>query len=277
MRVLTFVLLLTACSAAESAAKPASVVDEPAYRSAMAAVKRANPALPPVCTVSMSAGGEVVRYIGMTDEFLLECVGRFADKAHLTLVITSYGGNVDTAIAAAYVIWLRQWDVEVVGICASSCGNYLLPAARGVAVSKYALVLLHGGPTEEIVQAFEKDAPRIVGGSMKGPPDVVDAAVRDNIARMRTTLAAHESFVRALSVAPLWYGIDADFAAQYAKLADKRSPLRVADSAMFKACSGGHSYVRFWDPDAREWPAMEQLFHVYKLLRRTDRGPYTCE
>lgn len=62
-----------------------------------------------------------------------------------TLVITSDGGEVTAAIRLARAIRARGLMLVVEDRCASSCANFLFPAARTKAVADRGLLVFHGG------------------------------------------------------------------------------------------------------------------------------------
>ncbi len=65
--------------------------------------------------------------------------------------ITSPGGNVDSAIQLAYRLHSDKVDVHIGKICASSCANYIVPAAAKVFLSKNSLLLWHGSSYQDDV------------------------------------------------------------------------------------------------------------------------------
>jgi hypothetical protein len=83
-------------------------------------------------------------------------------KAELkTFVVTaSGGGDGEAALAIGTLLHRHNWDVEVVGTCASSCANFIFPAGKTKYLRRHALILFHGGPYQanlmEMAQAFDK-------------------------------------------------------------------------------------------------------------------------
>ena len=65
------------------------------------------------------------------------------------LKISSMGGAVDEAIKIGLEINLRGYDVEVFGVCASSCANYIFTAGLNKKISKNSLVIWHGSPSDK--------------------------------------------------------------------------------------------------------------------------------
>jgi hypothetical protein len=61
----------------------------------------------------------------------------------------SGGGNGLAALAIGTLIHKHGWDVEVVGVCASACANFIFPAGKTKYLHQNALLLFHGGPRQE--------------------------------------------------------------------------------------------------------------------------------
>lgn len=68
-----------------------------------------------------------------------------ADKKTF-IVKESSGGDGYTALAIGILIHRHNWDVEVVGVCASSCANWIFPAGKTKYLNIQSLLLFHGGP-----------------------------------------------------------------------------------------------------------------------------------
>jgi len=124
---------------------PGSGAGESSRQAALASIDqvRAAPRLASVCT---SQGG-TLRYIGPSDGALVQCLDSHR-SAH-TLAITSLGGAVSATLDAAQVIAERALRVEVIGVCFSSCANYLAPAAAALSVAPGSALVLHGGPDDD--------------------------------------------------------------------------------------------------------------------------------
>lgn len=155
-------------------------------------------------------GDSTVRYVGPTDDSLLQCLEENSSPG-LTLLISSGGGDALKAIEAANAVAERGWSIKVRGICASSCGNYLVPAASSVAVEPFSAILLHGGPenSDAYIQAVQDQAE---ARQRADYPEVSDEAILEGRRIMRSVmlrlLEAHEEFVEARHVRPEWYQLD---------------------------------------------------------------------
>jgi len=104
-----------------------------------------------ICRLDPKTGD--LRYVGATDDRALACFRRHG--AATRLVVTSPGGDVLKAIEASALIAEADWQVVVVGLCASSCANYWVPAAESVEVRPYSAILLHGAPTNAWLSASD--------------------------------------------------------------------------------------------------------------------------
>jgi hypothetical protein len=95
---------------------------------------------------------------GSTDQQMLDCVSAAPRSSVKTVVVTSPGGVVSTAIPIAEIIAGMNAEVVVRGQCNSSCANYFLPVARRVTLEPGALVLLHGS-IDDAYMAKTQNAP----------------------------------------------------------------------------------------------------------------------
>jgi hypothetical protein len=103
-----------------------------------------NQANKPSCDVDAD-GALVVR--GPTDENFLQCIDRRPSQrtgVPLVIRISSAGGDVEPAIAAAEGLAAQRPHLVIEGMCASSCANYLIPVAGKVTLAPGARIVLHG-------------------------------------------------------------------------------------------------------------------------------------
>jgi hypothetical protein len=67
-----------------------------------------------------------------------------ADPAIRTVLIDSYGGDIDSAMDMAALMRERKLRLVVDGRCLSACANYLFPAAASKTVLPGSVVAIHG-------------------------------------------------------------------------------------------------------------------------------------
>lgn len=150
-----------------------------------------------------------VRYIGPTDDSLVACLSEYSRDGK-SLLISSGGGDASKAIEAGEILTGLHWDVRVLGMCASSCGNYILPSAASVAVEPYSAILLHGGPVDS--EAFIRLVQDQAEAKQRAAyPDVTAEVVQQGRTMMRSitmrVVAEHQAFVSEHSVGGDWYDL----------------------------------------------------------------------
>ena len=120
-----------------------------AAAAALTSCVSALPGVPSAWTPVMSAqrcglAGGVLRLTGPTDAAMLDCVEALGRIQADTVVLSSSGGRVDTAIRIAERLQPLHAEMVVADGCHSSCANYFLPVARRIRLEPGALILLHG-------------------------------------------------------------------------------------------------------------------------------------
>lgn len=182
-----------------------------------------------------SYDGPLIHYNGATTLQLVNCLLAAPEEAD-RLVVTSAGGNVDWAIFAANVLKRRNLEVEVVGLCASSCANYLVPAARRFYADRYAAILVHGAPTlpdrERLIEAFKK------AGFSDTSPDF-EMSLQNEMKRTGLTYDLHTLFMREFNVGPGYYLLEDVAAGRRALGQENPSGMIRVDPATLKACMPG--------------------------------------
>jgi ATP-dependent protease ClpP protease subunit len=102
--------------------------------------------------VAVSVDGATLTYRGPLHA---EGVARLLEAAEAapepprTLVITSTGGDIEAGMRLGNWIFDRGLDVHVPEYCISSCANYVFTAGKHKVVGQTALVIWHGGATQE--------------------------------------------------------------------------------------------------------------------------------
>ena len=94
---------------------------------------------------AVPADGDVAVFVGPTDPDRVDAfIGGHADRSIRRVLLDSPGGDIRAALRLANWIVDRGADIEVVGLCASSCANYLFAAGRCKIIDDGAIVLWHG-------------------------------------------------------------------------------------------------------------------------------------
>src|SRR5881394_4155592 len=86
-----------------------------------------------------------------SDTFLesRDCLIRSKAPKKTFVVKESGGGDGPAALALGILIHRHHWDVEVVGLCASSCANFIFPAGQTKYLNSHSMLLFHGGPHQK--------------------------------------------------------------------------------------------------------------------------------
>lgn len=100
----------------------------------------ATPKIAPVLVSGKTVVFQGLIYAATVDEFVRAVEQHDANR----VLIASGGGHVAPALRMARVIHDRGMDVEVFGLCFSSCANYIFPAGKNKSITALGLVGWHG-------------------------------------------------------------------------------------------------------------------------------------
>lgn len=118
------------------------------------------------------------------------------------IVLNSTGGSVAPAIDIAEDILARGLDVEVRGICASSCANYLFVAGQTKWIAPGALVLWHGAPGGRV--SADEQRERFRAAITRSRPEAsqveVEATIDRSISRWLSEIERQETLYRHLGI-----------------------------------------------------------------------------
>jgi len=97
---------------------------------------------------SIAVNGDVITFRGL---LTMEGVQRAAEyiTAHpglKTLAIESQGGETNAGMGLGDLMLENKLDVRVIGICASSCANYVFVSGAKKVIEPRAVILWHGSP-----------------------------------------------------------------------------------------------------------------------------------
>jgi hypothetical protein len=88
-------------------------------------------------------GGRITAetFVGARDRIV-----RSAAEKKTFVIKESEGGDGFAALAIGILLHRHNWDVEVVGLCPSSCANWIFPAGKTKYLNNQSMLLFHGGP-----------------------------------------------------------------------------------------------------------------------------------
>jgi hypothetical protein len=217
---------------------------------------------------SCAYSGKNIHYNGNTTLQLVNCLLE-APAESRTLAISSSGGDVDLAIFAAHIVKEMALDVEVVGWCASSCANYILPAAERIYLDQHSLVYVHGAPgppdRDRMIAALAK-------ASFTAESPNFDQVLGDNLKRSELTYQLHNNFRRKFRVGEYYYDLEDIGAARASE--DHGRDIYVVDPGWLRRCLPGVDVVA----EAPNPEGLQKLFPTRNLVWFSDiRSPdNTC-
>lgn len=167
-----------------------------------------------------------------------------------TLVrVNLQGGNAPDGIQMARLIHEKKLDIEVDQLCASSCANYLFPAARHKVILPGAALALHGTMTLTAQSTDAELRSNMVNGGM--PPAQADAMLPSFRAELQALAKSEAELAAALGVNPRFYD-------DFRIVAEKAEPIEQKFAAQ-KA-------VVLW------WPSAQRLSQCYGIRDVEDRA-----
>ncbi len=199
-------------------------------------------------TSRCSRSGDHLVYVGGTDLNLISCLLNQGDAATV-LSITSTGGPVEFGIWAARIVSARSMVVHVRGYCASSCANYILPAASTIWVDRLSTISVHGGPKR--TASSDLEAMLETSGLSAGTPEFT-SALTSNMQRLNASVDLHD-----------WYRSNFEVSSGYYELDDIRAAstdaLIIVDPDHLEGCLG-RSQVRILTNGEFDKPALIELY-----------------
>ena len=197
--------------------------------------------------------GNHVRYAGSTDLGLYTCLYEAAQAGANHLTITSFGGPVVNAIPAANIIASHEMSVSILGVCASSCGNYIAPAAVRLSVLPFSVWSVHGAP-----EGANETALRSAMANSGASEEQIERSIAQNIRQSQNTVALHEAFRARHGIQSGLYDADLIKSAED-KLGSPNLLYLSPETAT--ACVPAIRAENFWGPDSPDEEAkLQQLF-----------------
>ncbi len=154
-------------------------------------------------------------------------------------------------IQSAAIVETMQLDIEVLGVCFSSCANYVVPAARSVSVAPFSAIVLHGGPDRDPL-ALRRQL-RAALEQAGAPTSAQDDLVEREVARAFELRALHDRFSIRNGLSQGWF----DLPVSTERMEDAGAGVQLAavtasSPAFLAACRPNVEIVRFWYPADRE-------------------------
>jgi hypothetical protein len=164
-----------------------------------------------------------VVYAGPSEE-LGSCLERLGkkDSAIEELRVTSGGGDAWITLQSAMSLRGRLDLLVVDGLCASSCADYLLPAAKRVRIEPHSYVLLHGSLSQRDATRQHDAIRKSMREQVKAGPKAADLSeeeiekiAQQAIDRLHADLTARipvqEAFAREVLACEDWLDVWAHF------------------------------------------------------------------
>jgi len=189
------------------------------------------------------------------------------------LRITSRGGSAGDTLRLARELRGRLDLLVVDGLCASSCANYLLPAAKRIRVEPHSYVLLHGslsrrdavGQREEIRRQVREIARTQPWGKDMSEAEL-DQTTQQSIdafdAGLEAQIPMQEAFARETLACDDWLDVWAHFEGQ--KPPAGTAWLLVTPD-MAARCLSSAKVEAFWAPEAQE--AFDARLGFFRALK----------
>lgn len=183
-----------------------------------------------ICEIAQS--GEL-RFIGDTDN-LDQCLTSVGSAKITTLSITSGGGDVAKALPVARRVASLKLKLKILGVCASSCANYIVPVASKIEIMPYSIIALHGGVDKSFLSTAETQLRASLANSDPVPsPEETDTIVESELFKLKILLDDQEKFKEEYGVSNDWFELSAykDFET---KDGSGKSPIVAVSKSFFK-------------------------------------------
>jgi hypothetical protein len=133
---------------------------------------------------------------------LRECLIRSTAPKKTFVVRESAGGDSAAGLALGILIHRHNWDVEVFGLCASACANFIFPAGKTKFLHQHSMLAFHGGLYQENLLELTKKVEQ--GSSMNGATAgslSLGQVAKENTVFLGPQTAAYKEVHQFLSIA----------------------------------------------------------------------------
>jgi hypothetical protein len=119
------------------------------------------------------------------------------------LRVKSEGGDTLAGMLLGRFVRHKHLDLEVNGLCASSCANYVFPAARKKLIPRGSILAFHGTAYTTSLSSPGKTRRMLIASGISA--DQTDAAVPDLIAVMKKQAIMERGFAVDLHISEAFY------------------------------------------------------------------------
>jgi hypothetical protein len=165
------------------------------------------------------------------------------------LKVRSIGGNSETAMLMGNFIHDKNLDLEVEAGCASSCANYLFPAARHKTIPAGAVLAFHGTAYLTALAGETEMRSQLSASGM--PADQVEKELPAMVEYTKRLARLESEFAARIGVNPQFYR-------DFKTIAENADPIE-------KQYASKHA-------DFLWWPSSERLAACYGIRGVTDLG-----
>lgn len=176
-------------------------------------------------------------------------LARVYDASVTVLKVRSEGGDTEAGMLLGRFIRSKHLDLEINGLCASSCANYIFPAARRKLIARGSLLAFHGTAYTTALSSPEKVRRMLVSAGLTA--ERADAEVPSVMAAATKQAELERAFAHDLH-------IDHAFYREFVNVA------KFYDSV--HAPSSDQAMSVLW------WPSAQRLLACYAIANVDDRA-----
>ncbi|MCR6659770.1 MAG: hypothetical protein NVV72_10625 [Asticcacaulis sp.] len=216
-----------------------------------------------VCQITNT--GEL-RFIGDTDN-LDSCLNSIESTPVTTILITSGGGDVAKALPVARRLAGLKVKLKVLGVCASSCANYLVPVASEIEIMPFSIIALHGGMDRTFLKTAEGQLRASLSASEPPPSaEETDSIVKAELSKLNMLLDDQEKFQQEYNVGSDWFELKKYKDYESNDTSDKLPIVAVSKSFFCKNLKVKVAHSSWWISSRRDYKLVSSLFEKSIIL-----------
>ncbi|ESQ81830.1 hypothetical protein AEAC466_19905 [Asticcacaulis sp. AC466] len=207
----------------------------------------------------LTRAGEL-RFIGDTDG-LDACLNSIGSAKITTLSLTSGGGDVAKALPVARRVAGLKLKLKIIGVCASSCANYIVPVAATIEIMPYSIIALHGGMDKHFLSTAEAQLRASLAASDPAPsPEETDMIVNSELSKLKDLLDDQEKFKDEYGVSSDWFELNAYKNFEMKDGSGKTPMVAVSESFFKKNLKVNLSRSSWWMKNQTDYNLVSSLF-----------------